>query len=81
MTTISAILALLKAIPVLDAWFKNLALEYNKWKVEAHDKAFADAMADLLKGDQRKLEEAAGMNPGADPDQTEIVTRPRGPHA
>ena len=81
MTTISAILSLLKALPILDSWFKGLVLAYNKYKIEAKDKEFNAAIAELYKGDQRKLEEAAGMNPGADPDQTDIVTRPRTPHA
>jgi hypothetical protein len=79
---VGGIIALLKAIPILDQWFGNLAIAYNKWKVESHDKAFAEGMRSLIgEYDQRKLEDAAGMNPGANPDQTEIITRPRRPNA
>jgi len=31
----------------------------------------------MLSGDQRSTEDAAGMNPGPNPDQDEIITRPR----
>jgi len=80
MSVISGILAVLKALPILDGWFKGLVAAYAQWKIAAHDKAFTDGMRELIaSGDQRKLEEAAGMNPGPNPDQDGVITRPRSP--
>ena len=81
MGTISAILAVLKALPILDSWFKGLVAAYAQWKLASHDKAFSDGLRTLIADhDQRKLEEAAGIKPGPDENQTEIVKRPRRPH-
>jgi hypothetical protein len=81
MGTISAIIAVLKALPILDSWFKGLVAAYTKWKIESNDRAFTEGMSTLIRdGDQRKLEEAAGIKPGPDENQTEIVKRPRRPH-
>lgn len=78
MEIVSGIIALLKAIPVLDGWFKGLVLAYGKWKVESFDKDFTKAFAMMIKdNDQRLLEEVLGMNPGPSPDQTDIIRRRR----
>ena len=80
MGIVQGIIALLKAIPIFDKWFHELVAAYSKWKIESHDRAFTEGMRVLLADhDQRKLEEAAGMNPSASPDQTGIITRPRTP--
>lgn len=80
MSIISAILAILKALPILDQWFKGLVFSYSKYQMEKFDKDFTKGMAELIgKHDQRALEEVLGMNSGASPDQDDIVTRPRRP--
>ena len=80
MQIVGGIIALLKALPILDGWFKALVIAYNQWKIASHDAAFTEGMRVLIADhDQRKLEEAAGMGSGKDPDQTDIVTRPRRP--
>ena len=81
MSTIATILAVLKALPILDSWFRDLVSAYSAWKIAAHDAAFVDGMRTLIADhDQRKLEDAAGMGSGPDEDQTELITRPRRPH-
>jgi hypothetical protein len=78
MTIISGIIALLKAIPIFDQWFKQLALAYGKWKVESFDKEFTKAFAVMIRdNDQRALEEVLGMPSGPSSDQTDIVRRRR----
>jgi len=78
MEVVSGIIALLKAIPVLDSWFKGLVLAYGKWKVESFDKDFTKAFAVMIKdNDQRLLEEVLGMNPGPPQDMTDVISRPR----
>lgn len=39
------ILAILKAIPILDKWFQDLQLAYVKRKVEQNDQAFIEALS------------------------------------
>lgn len=78
-SAITIIIGLLKAIPVLDQWFKSLSLAYYEWKVASHDSAFIDAHRALIeKNDQRKLEEASGMPNAGKPieDQTDVFHRP-----
>jgi hypothetical protein len=77
---VSGIIALLKAIPILDNWFKGLVMAYSKYRMEKFDKDFSRGMADLIKHhDQRTLEEVLGMNPGPSDDQSDVVTRPHRP--
>jgi hypothetical protein len=81
MEIVSGIIALFKAFPILDGWFKSLATAYNQWKIASNDKAFTEGLKTLIaEHDQRKLEDAAGMPTGSDPDQEEIIRRPRRPH-
>ena len=78
MGVVALITAILKAFPIVDKWLGGLISQYNKWKVESHDKAFTDGLVELIsKHDQRGLEGAARMNTGANPDQSEIITRSR----
>jgi hypothetical protein len=78
MEIVSAILALIKAIPILDQWFKQLALAHGKWKLETFDKEFTKAMAVLIaEKDQRLIEEVLGMRPGPSLDQEDVVRRRR----
>lgn len=80
MDIVAGIIALLKAIPTLDSWMKQLVSAYTQWKLDAHDREFTNALQKLIaEGDQRDLEEAAGMDPGPNPDSSEIITRPRRP--
>lgn len=79
MTVISAILALLKALPILDSWFKQLAVAYMQMKIASHDKDFVEANRALIQDhDQRALEAAAGSSNAGAPalDQTGVHTRP-----
>lgn len=81
MSTIAAILAVLKALPILDSWFSGLVAAYSAWKIAAHDAAFTEGMRVLIANhDQRKLEEAAGIDAGPDENSTELITRPRREH-
>jgi hypothetical protein len=78
MEVISGIIALLKAIPVLDGWFKGLVLAYGKWKVESFDKEFTKAFAVMIRDkDQRLLEEVLGMPSGPSSDNTDVIRRRR----
>lgn len=78
MEIVSGIIALLKAFPILDQWFKGLVMAYGKYRMEKFDRDFAKGMAELIRShDQRALEEVLGMNPGPSPDQTDIIRRPR----
>jgi len=80
MEIVSGIIALLKAIPVLDSWFKKLVLAYGDWKVKSFDKDFTKAYVMMVKdGDQRLLEETLGMRAGPPQDMDGVITRPRTP--
>jgi hypothetical protein len=79
MTWISGIIALLKAIPILDKWFSELAKAYVKWRIEMKDREFVRALDALIAGDQRDLEDSAGLNDGPAKDRTDVETRPRRP--
>lgn len=81
MAVISAILALLQAIPTLNAWFQQLALAWAAKQLADHDADFARAHIALIQQhDQTLLEQAIGSTnagkPGAD--QGDIVDRPIG---
>jgi len=80
MEIVSGIIALLKALPILDRWFKTLVAAYNQWKIEQHDKAFTEGLAMLIaKHDQRAIEKAAGLNQGPAENQDDVQTRPSRP--
>jgi len=80
MEIISGIIAIFKAIPILDKWFSELAKAYVKWKVEMKDREFIRALDALTVGDdQRDLEKSAGLNDGPAKDRTDVETRPRRP--
>lgn len=58
---ISAIIAFLNAIPILDKWFQELSKNYMAFKIEQNDLNFLNAMQALSKTkDQRALEEYLG---------------------
>lgn len=81
MTIISAILALLQAIPTLNSWFQNLALAWAAKQLADHNSDFAAAHLALIKqNDQTLLEQAIGsVNAGkSGTDQSDIVDRPIG---
>lgn len=75
---ISGILAVLKAIPVIDGWFQSLYTAYFQMKSQEHDQAFVDATRSLIHDhDQRALEEAATDHPSRPAnDQTDVTRRP-----
>jgi hypothetical protein len=78
MGIVEGIIALLKAIPILDRAFRDLVSAYNKWKIESHDKAFTEGLKTLIsQHDQRELEKAAGLDSGPEADRTDVITRPR----
>lgn len=71
MTIISAILALLQAIPTLNNWFNSLALAWAAKQLADHDSDFARAHIALIQQhDQTLLEDAIGSinagKPGVD---------------
>lgn len=77
MQWISAIIAIFKAIPVLDSWFRELILAYTNQKF---DKEFTKAwLALIAEKDQRLIEEVLNMQPGLPDDKTDLITRPRTP--
>jgi len=58
MQAIAVILALLKAIPILDEWFKNLTIIYTKQQVEAGNVAFEKAIdAARIAGSTKALQD------------------------
>lgn len=76
---ISGIVALFRAVPVLDSWFKSLMQAYFEMKLEEHDKNFVEAIRKIvLENDQRNLEHAIGSPNAGKPDQDnrDIRTRP-----
>jgi len=78
-TILSGIVALLKAVPILDSWFKSLLDLYFQMKLEEHDKAFIEAIRKLIvEHDQRDLERAIGSPNAGKPDKDtrDIRTRP-----
>jgi hypothetical protein len=80
MQWISAIIAIFKAIPILDKYFKDLVLAYGAWKVESFDKDFNKAWLKMIaEKDQRLLEETLGMRAGPPRDMDGVITRPRKP--
>jgi hypothetical protein len=77
MQWISAIIAILKAIPVLDSMFRELILAYVNQKF---DKEFTKAWLKMIaEKDQRLIEEVLNMKPGLPDDMNEVITRPRTP--
>jgi len=82
MEIISAILAIIKAIPAIEIMFQSLTLAYVKQQEEKFDRDFAKASAVLIaEKDQRMLEEVLGMQPGPPQDMADIITRPRTPRS
>lgn len=80
MQWISAIIAILKALPILDGYFKQLVMAYGNWKIESFDKEFAKAWVTLIaEKDQRLLEEVLKMQPGPPSNLDETFTRPDQP--
>jgi len=68
MSWISAVLALVKAIPWFQEKFDELMMAYVEWKVAAHEKRFVDSLAALIGvRDQTKLEEAIGSDNAGKP--------------
>lgn len=62
---IAGIVAVAKAIPVVDKWLQQLMLAYAKNRIDAWDKAiFEGIKTAIVERDQRDLEKAIG-NPNA----------------
>lgn len=79
LTILSGIVALLKAVPILDSWFKELLNLYFQMKLEQHDKDFIEAIRKIVfEKDQRDLERAIGSPNAGKPDKDtrDIRTRP-----
>lgn len=56
---IAAILAILKALPILDAWFQKLSAAYVQNRIASIDKENVDAIRTAIEShDQRALEKA-----------------------
>lgn len=56
---IEAILAILKALPILDAWFQKLSAAYVQSQIASMEKENVDAIRTAIeKHDQRPLEKA-----------------------
>lgn len=79
-TVFGTILAVLKAIPVLDSWFQQLAVLYFNMQVSNMKAENRDAVRKALaEHDQRDLEKATGNpNPGQHSGETtsEIISGP-----
>jgi hypothetical protein len=55
---ISAIIALAKAVPVIDKWLSQLVTEFSKWKSEQIKKETAQSVdLGIKEQDQRKIED------------------------
>ena len=81
MSIISAILAIFKAIPIIDGWFQQLALAYAAKQLADHETAFAAAHLALIKEhDQTLFEMAIGSHNagGSAMDPRDIKDRPIG---
>lgn len=81
MTWISAIVALIEAIPTVNSWFESLALAWAAKQLANHKTDFANAHIALIKqNDQTLLEKAIGsVNAGqSGTDQRDIEDRPIG---
>lgn len=77
----SVIYGVLKALPILDSWFKALVHFYVDLQIAAHDKDFAEALVALIKNkDQSILEKAMGSSNAGKPavDQTDVDSIPAG---
>lgn len=66
-SVLAIIVGILKAIPVLDSWFQQIAEARYKQALADHEQSFTDGMQKLLQShDQSGLEEAIGSsNAGA----------------
>lgn len=61
MQTLAVILAILKAVPILDKWFKDLVLIYTKQQVEAGNVSFEKALdAARVAGSTKALQKLIG---------------------
>lgn len=60
-TAITIILGILKAIPILDAWFQQLSTAYTVGKIASFKKENLEALRKAInEKDQRDLEAAVG---------------------
>jgi hypothetical protein len=79
MQWISAIIAIFKAVPVLDQMFRDLVLAYANAKF---DRDFSKAWLKMIaEKDQRLIEEVLHMKPGLPDNTDDMVTRPRKPQS
>ena len=79
MTWISLILAIAKAIPVIDRAIRDLVQAYVQWKIKEGQRDLAEALIKMIEtGDQRDLEREIGSPNAGKPaqDQDGVRTRP-----
>lgn len=68
MDFLTAAYGVIKAIPIVDSWFKNLFEFYLQEQIKAHDAEFVKAMDSLInKHDQTDLETAIGSTNAGKP--------------
>lgn len=53
---IATILAIVKAVPIIDEWMKRLTIEYHNWKKSQNDEAYNAAMGITRTGDTTDLQ-------------------------
>jgi hypothetical protein len=76
MEYLSAIIALIKAIPTFERMFQSLMLAYVKSQEEKFDREFAKAFAVLIaEKDQRLIEEVLGFKAGPPSNMDDTFTR------
>jgi hypothetical protein len=60
MSWVSAIVSLIKAIPIINGWFEKIAEYWYEQRIIAMKKELADAIEKARQGDQRDLEKYIG---------------------
>jgi UPF0716 family protein affecting phage T7 exclusion len=64
---ISTILALLKAVPIIDSWFQELLSAYITSRISSMKQENKDAIKAAFEGDQREIEKALGDDKAGKP--------------
>jgi len=78
---LSVAYGVLKALPILDSWFKALVAFYVNAQIKEHKKDFAESIVALIKDkDQTILERAIGSSNAGKPsvDRTDVEEIPAG---
>lgn len=61
MKIVALILAILKAIPTLDKWYREIMLEYTRQRIAENDKEFRNALEKAkVSGDLKALRDGIG---------------------